>query len=63
MSRRNVALILIVGGLLWQLCFALIPGEDNAFLAKIATAGWIAAVIGVIVYAIDFVRGRWLKRS
>ena len=62
MSLRNVALILIVGGLLWQLTFALIPGEDDSFLAKLAFAGWLVAFIGAIVYAVDFLQHRWLKR-
>ena len=61
MSLRNIALILIVGGLLWQLTFALIPGQDNAFLAKIALAGWAVALIGAIAYAFDFFRRQRLK--
>jgi hypothetical protein len=59
MSRRTVALILIAGGLLWQLTFALVPGENNALLAKLAFGGWVVAFVGAVIYALDFLRQRW----
>lgn len=63
MTRRNTGLVMIAGGLLWQLTFALIPSDDNAFLAKIALVGWIVAMFGAVLYSVEFFRERLNKRN